>query len=98
MVSGKYHKGMDATISETELAQHLPEILNRVRDGGEAFVIERDGEALAALGPARRASAATWRTLAEQLAAIPLADPSFADDLEDIQRNQPQVPANPWHS
>ena len=41
---------METSITEAELAARLPEIVDRVRRG-EQFVVVRDGEAVAVLGP-----------------------------------------------
>jgi antitoxin (DNA-binding transcriptional repressor) of toxin-antitoxin stability system len=35
---------MDGTITDKELAQHLPETLDRVRLRGEQLMIDREGE------------------------------------------------------
>jgi antitoxin (DNA-binding transcriptional repressor) of toxin-antitoxin stability system len=79
-----------------ELRQGLTSILDRVHRRGDSFVIEQDGEALAALEPV--AGAATWSTLAAALRNAPRPDEAFGTDLQEIQRNQPDVPTNVWPS
>jgi prevent-host-death family protein len=43
---------MDTTISATELSRRMSDILNRVKYGGERFVVQRNGESIALLQPA----------------------------------------------
>jgi antitoxin (DNA-binding transcriptional repressor) of toxin-antitoxin stability system len=85
---------MEAHISVSELERDLPAILDRVRSQGDTFVIEQGGMVVAALGPAMRAT--TWSDLVDALQDLPERDPDFADDLEQIQRQQPGVPDDAW--
>lgn len=89
---------MDTTITATELARTLSEILNRVRYRGERFVIERNGEAIASIGPAGTVPGITLRELAARLGDLPLPDDRFADDLEVIQASQPPAEFTVWDS
>jgi prevent-host-death family protein len=86
---------MGARISATELARKLGDVLGKVRYRGEVFVIERNGEPVARLGPVPSGATPslldglrTWR-------AAGAPDPEFADDLERI--GAADRPArNPW--
>ena len=89
---------MRARISLTELRRDLAAVLDRVRRRGDSFLIEEDGEAVAALEPATPTSTATWSTLAKELHELPRPDVAFAADLEEIQRHQPEVPTDVWRS
>ena len=82
---------METKISATELTSSLPQVLNRIRDSGERFVIERDGELVASLGPVNAALRVTVHELFERLRAIGLPDTGFADDLEALQTTQPKI-------
>ena len=80
---------MDPRITATKFAKSMSEILNRVQDRGESFIIERNGEEVAKLAPtqADRKPPITLKELATQLrdkGLIPVAD-EFADDLAEIQ-------------
>ncbi len=90
---------MTARITMTELAERLPEILERVRDRGERFLVEQDGAPAATLGPPEPGPARTMQELAERLAGIPWPDEDFADDLEAIHEamNRPVTPPE-WPS
>ena len=87
---------MRAKISATELGRELAAILDRVRLERQSFLIEQDGEAVATLEPLRAVRGTTWPTLTEALRELPDTDVDFAADLEEIQRNQPEVPATMW--
>lgn len=87
---------MSTSISETELQRSLPDILDRVAQDHESFVIERMGETVAKLEPAAERPKVTFRELAELLSELRTDDPAFADDLEAIQRAQPTVSFEPW--
>lgn len=81
-----------------ELGRELTAILDRVRCHGSSFLIEQDGEAVATLEPVGTSGGATWGTLAQALRDRPIGDGEFAADLEEIQRNQPEMPASVWPS
>jgi prevent-host-death family protein len=88
---------MESSISATELARRLGDILGRVRYRGDSFVVERNGEPIARLTPLATRSAGTlieglraWRE-----AAPP--DPNLAGDLDRINRAD-RPPENPWDS
>lgn len=87
---------METTITATELTENLADILGRVRERGERFVIERDGEPIAALTPAVAPPGITMRELAAQMRAVPFPSEGFADELEVIQRSQPPVGDPAW--
>jgi antitoxin (DNA-binding transcriptional repressor) of toxin-antitoxin stability system len=88
---------MTTRITAEELGNSLLEILGRVRDGGEDFVIEKDGAPVAALGPPRTsAQPVTISDIASRVRAFQLNDPAFADDLEAIHSAQPETPVSPW--
>jgi len=59
-------------------------------------VIEQDGEEVAVLEP--RFGVATWSTLADEFRDVPMADATFAADLEGIQQHQPAATSNEWLS
>ena len=90
---------MAARITPADLAKRLPEILERVRDRGERFVVEENGAPLATIAPPELGPAKSLQEMAERLASIPWPDEDFADDLEEIHRamNRPIEPPE-WQS
>lgn len=87
---------MSATISATDAARRLSDLLNRVLYRGESFVIVRNGTAVAQLGPAPERVPVTLADAVERLLAVRTGDPSFADDLERIQAEQPLPDEGRW--
>ncbi|MGI8550988.1 MAG: type II toxin-antitoxin system Phd/YefM family antitoxin [Dehalococcoidia bacterium] len=88
METGELEVDMETTITESELASNLSEILDRVRVHGEQFSIERDGEPIALLGAARPKVGPTLQELVTLLAELPRPDEDFANDLEAIHAAQ----------
>lgn len=85
-------------ITATQLARSLSDILNRVRYRGERFEIQRHGETLAILAPADARAARTVRDFVADIMSRPTPDPTFADDLERVQAEQPPAEFHEWPS
>ena len=83
------------SISVDELAERLPDILERVRDRGEHIVVERDGVPLATLAPPAPPEvgpAQSFRELAARLADLSWPDDEFANDVEAAQADMNRQP------
>ena len=89
---------MQRTITATELAKNLSDILNRVRYRGESFLVERNSEPVASLGPIGAPPGITVRELIGRLGDLASPGDGFADDLEAIQAAQPSDEAPAWPS
>jgi prevent-host-death family protein len=72
---------METTITATELARNLSDVLNRARYKGETFIVERNGEPVAKIEPPPPPGI-TLRELAALLAELPPLDDKFANDLD----------------
>jgi prevent-host-death family protein len=85
---------MESRISATEAARNFSDVLNRVRYRGEEFVVERSGEAVCRIVPARPVK----RTLADLVRILDAAppDPEYWDTVEQITRHQPKLAKSPW--
>jgi antitoxin (DNA-binding transcriptional repressor) of toxin-antitoxin stability system len=84
---------MPTTITATELARSLSDILNRVRYRNERFIIQRNGETIATIAPPDQAEPVRGVMLHDALSelarrGISLPGDGFADDLDEIQANQ----------
>ena len=88
---------MESRISATEAVRDFPEILKRIRDNGEEFVVERDGQPICRIVPAGPAPV-TLSDFFRILREAPKPDPGYWDDLEDILKNQPPLPESPWEA
>jgi antitoxin (DNA-binding transcriptional repressor) of toxin-antitoxin stability system len=89
---------MEKKITATELAKNLSSVLSRVQYRGDRFVVERNGEAVASLGPVEGHSGIKVRELFGLLSQLPRPDEGFADDLEAIQAAQPTTEFPEWPS
>lgn len=78
---------MESTISATYLAKHLSDVLDRIRERGDEFIVERDGETIARLGPTVRRGI-TARELVRRMGDLRMPGDGFADDLEAIHAEQ----------
>ncbi len=88
----------DRIITATELARTLSDTLIRVQYRGERFTIERNGDPVASLVPAKAPGLITLSELAAQLWDLTLPGDGFADDLEAIQAAQDLPPSPQWSS
>ncbi len=87
---------MEHRISATELARKLGDVLGRVRYRGDSFIVERNGDPVARLGPLPGVAGASLR---EALAAWRVGGPdaTLADALERVGAAD-RPPENPWGS
>lgn len=86
---------MESRISATRAARTFSDLLNRVRYRGEAFVVERGGEPVCRVVPARP-PARTLRELVRLLRSMPKPDPAYWDAVEEVVTRQPELPRSPW--
>jgi prevent-host-death family protein len=88
---------MEHRLTATELARNVGDVLARIRYRGDSFLVERNGEPIARIVPLEEHP---HGTVGEALGAWREAgapDPSFADDLDRIERAD-QPPGLPWVS
>lgn len=87
---------MEHRISATELARRLGDVLGRIRYRGDSFIVERNGDPVARLGPL---PGTTGGSIREGLGAWcgAGADPALADALERVG-SADRAPENPWAS
>lgn len=82
-------------ITSTEAVREFSEVLNQVRYNGESFIVTRNGEDMCCISPVKKPF--TLKDLKELMRAHPWDD-QFADDLEQIHREQGVLPEDPWPS
>jgi prevent-host-death family protein len=86
---------MESHLTVTEAARNFSDLVNRVLYRGEVFVIERGGQPVCRIVPAKPAKF-TVRDLAQLLKTIPKPDPGYWDAVEEIKRKQAPLPKFPW--
>ena len=87
---------METTISATQLAKGLSDVLNRVKYRGERFVIQRNGETVAVIAPANTRPGITVSELIARVGDLKLHDAEFADNLEAVQAEQGLAEITEW--
>jgi antitoxin (DNA-binding transcriptional repressor) of toxin-antitoxin stability system len=87
---------METTISATQLAKGLSDVLNRVKYRGERFVIQRNGETVAVVAPANAKPGITVSELVARVGDLKLPDGDFADNLEAVQVEQGLAEITEW--
>jgi prevent-host-death family protein len=86
---------MESHLSATEAARNFSDLVNRVLYRGEVFVVERGGQPVCRIVPAKPAKF-TLRDLSQLLKTIPKPDPGYWDIIEQIHRKQPPPLDSPW--
>lgn len=86
---------METRITVAELTASLAEVLARVCEHGERFVIEEDGRVIAALGPQPAGPRRTAREVFAGLEGVHMPGDGYADDLEWAIKNQGPLPEPP---
>jgi prevent-host-death family protein len=88
------------TLSATDLARRLSDILSRVRYRGERFVVERNGEPVAVLVPlgseAAPPVAPTLREVVDRLGSLQLPGEGYAADLAATRAPSPTPEPPAW--
>ena len=86
------------TIPATDAAKNFGRLVDRVREEGATYVIERHGRAVAQIGPVQVARHRTLRDLVAAIKAAPKLDEETLRYIEEgiAVSNRPEVPTNPW--
>ena len=89
---------MAKRVAATAAAKNFGTLVDRVRDEGATFLIERHGHVVAQIGPVSIAPRATLRGLAKYLRRAPRLDADLLKFVEEgiAAANRPAVPVNPW--
>lgn len=87
---------METTITATQLAKGLSEVLNRVKYRGERFVVQRNGEIVAVIEPANTKPGITVSEFIARVGDLKMPGDGFADALEAIQAEQGLAEMPEW--
>ncbi len=87
-----------AAIAATDAAKNFGQLVDRVREEGATYVIERHGRPVAQIGPVTIEKPKTLRNLIEALEAAPRLDEEVLRYIEEgiAIYNQPEIPKNRW--
>ncbi|UCD81958.1 MAG: hypothetical protein JSW26_11180 [Desulfobacterales bacterium] len=87
---------MDKHVTATQAVRKFSEILNTIKFRGTHYIIERGGKPIASMKPIdEETTPVALSDLKGLLKKLPKLDEeleSFAADLEDIWKKQPQLP------
>src|SRR5471030_1767508 len=86
------------SVAATDAAKNFGRLIDRVREEGVTYVIERHGRPVAQIGPVEIAEPKTLRNLVEAMRAAPKLDEETLRYIEQgIEMfNRPEVPKNRW--
>lgn len=87
---------METTITATELSRSLSDVLNRVKYKGERFRVQRNGETIATIVPAKHIRGVTLDEIIAKVGDLYVPGDGFADDLEAIQAEQGMAEFVEW--
>ena len=86
---------MKSCISATKAARNFSDLLNRVRYGGESFIVERGGKPMCEILPARPPRF-NGRELADLLRSLPKPDEDYFAGIESLLAKQATVEKSGW--
>jgi len=86
---------MRSHIPAAEAARSFSEILKRVQNKGESFIVERNGSAVCEILPVNRKEF-RGSDLANLLRSLPKPDDEFFSVVENVIARQPLIAENPW--
>ena len=85
-----------AQLSATEAARNFSELLNRVRDQGKTFLVERGGEAVCEIRPVYEPREFTGSDLARLLGTLPDAPRAYLEAVAEGVERQPPAENTRW--
>jgi prevent-host-death family protein len=96
--SKKAFKAAAESIAATDAAKNFGRLVDRVRETGATYVIERHGRPIAEIGPVTVDEPKTLRGLVEYLETAPKLDEEVLRYIEEgiAIYNRPEVPKNKW--
>ena len=96
--SKKARMAASESIAATDAAKNFGRLVDRVREEGATYVIERHGRPVAQIGPVKTEEPKTLRDLVEYLKVAPKLDEEVLRYIEEGRAlyNRPDVPKNKW--
>ena len=96
--STKARIAASASVAATDAAKNFGRLVDRVREEGATYVIERHGRPVAQIGPVEMDEPKTLRNLIDAIQAAPTLDEEVLRYIEEgiAIYNKPEVPRNRW--
>jgi prevent-host-death family protein len=96
--SKKARMAASASVAATDAAKNFGRLVDRVREEGATYLIERHGRPVAQIGPVKIEEPKTLRNLIEAIHAAPKLDEEVLRYIEEgiAIYNKPEVPRNRW--
>lgn len=94
----KKARAASESIAATDAAKNFGGLVDRVREEGATYLIERHGRPVAQIGPVAAEKPRTLRGLVEFMRTAPKLDEETLRYVEEgiAASNRPEVPPNPW--
>jgi prevent-host-death family protein len=91
-------KSQPESVAATNAAKNFGRLVDRVREEGATYIIERHGRPIARIGPVEVEEPKTLHGLAEFLRTAATLDEETLRYIEEgiAMLNRPEVPDNPW--
>ena len=86
------------SVAATDAAKNFGRLVDRVREAGATYVIERHGRPVAQIGPVKTEEPKTLRNLIDAIQAAPKLDEEVLRYIAEgiAIYNKPEVPRNRW--
>jgi len=94
----KRPRSASESIAATDAAKNFGRLVDRVREEGATYVIERHGRPIAQIGPVTASPRKTLRAFVDAMRTLPKLDEETLRYIEQAaaKHNRPAVPRNPW--
>lgn len=89
---------MESHITVADAAARFTDLVERVRDGHETFVVEDEGRPVCRIEPAAEERVMTVADLVEFFRSMPKLNDDYLDIVERHTREQSDAPTTQWES
>jgi prevent-host-death family protein len=91
-------KPASESVAATDAAKNFGRLVDRVREDGSTYIVERHGRPIAQIGPVAPVRRRTLRDFANAMRNMPRLDDKTLQYIEQgvASLNRPEVPRNRW--
>ena len=96
--SREARKAASESVAATDAAKNFGQLVDRVREEGVTYVVERHGRPVAQIGPVETEKPKTLQNFIDVMKAAPKLDEQVLRYIEEgiAVYNKPEVPKNSW--